>query len=156
MTYLHVDNDKKMPKLPDKTIPAHAQRLRQWRKHQGLNQIEMAQRLGVDVGVLRKYENGVNYPGGRFLETLGKAGLNLNWLLLGAGAMFEQPGLQGIDAECSFERRMHAIKELLGDLCEDTRSSALDEFFSRLQEKKRVANLENRLSEMEKATKRAS
>ena len=145
-----------MPKLPEKPIPAYAQRLRQWRKHQGLNQIEMAQRLGVDVGVLRKYENGVNFPGGRFLETLGKAGLNLNWLLLGTGAMFEQPGLQGNDGECSFERRMQAIKELLGDLCEDTRSSAIDEFFSRLQEKKRVANLENRLSEMEKATKRAS
>jgi transcriptional regulator with XRE-family HTH domain len=67
-----------MPKRPLKSLPPVAQRLREWRKKLALTQMALAERLNIDIGVLRKYENGINVPGGRVLASLGETGVNLN------------------------------------------------------------------------------
>lgn len=70
--------------------------------HLGLTQKEFSSLTGLHIGVVRKYENGVNVPGGEALVAIAKTGVNLNWLLLGQGDMCsetssESPALHGVD-----------------------------------------------------------
>lgn len=142
-----------MPKKSFKQLPPMALRLREWRKNLGLTQLKLAERLSIDIGVLRKYENGVNVPGGRVLASLGDTGVNLNWLLTGNGLMdARQPPnteYQWSDNP-DLTLRLTAIAGLLDDIEEEKRSAVLDEIFSRVQEAKRVADLEDLVTEMTK------
>ena len=52
-----------------------------------LTQAEMASSLGVNIGALRKYEIGLNAPGGLILAVACHKGLNISWLLTGNGPM---------------------------------------------------------------------
>lgn len=140
-----------MPKRPINSLPPVAQRLRAWRDHLGLTQIKLAGRLGIDIGVLRKYENGINVPGGRVLASLGETGVNLNWLLTGDGQMdVRQP--PNTDLQWSnnpdLTRRLTAIANLLDGIEDEKRSSVLDEIFSRVQESKRIADLEDVINDL--------
>jgi len=138
-----------MPKRPIKSLPPVAQRLREWRRHLDLTQMELAARLDIDIGVLRKYENGINVPGGRVLTSLGETGVNLNWLLTGVGQMDEtQSDVWSNNPNLS--RRLAAIAGLLDGMKEEKRSAVLDEIFSRVQEAKRVTDLEDLVSELSK------
>jgi hypothetical protein len=96
--------------------------------------------LKLNVGTYRKYENGVNVPGGDALIAFGETGVNLHWLLLGQGEM-RSDGTPPEPAD-TYLRRVEAVKGLLDGLDEDRRRSVLDEIFSRVQEAKRVADLE--------------
>lgn len=82
--------------MPKRTLDPVAQesapssigeRLKRWRRTRHETQDTLAKILEVDVGVLRKYENGVNAPGSQFLLRACNQGLNINWLLTGAGTM---------------------------------------------------------------------
>lgn len=142
-----------MPKRSIKSLPPIALRLREWRKNLGLTQLKLAERLSIDIGVLRKYENGINIPGGRVLASLGDTGVNLNWLLTGDGLMdARQP--PNTDFQWSdnpdLTRRLTAIAGLLDNIEEGKRSAVLDEIFSRVQEAKRVADLEDLVTAMTK------
>lgn len=123
-----------------------AERLKAWRRHLGLTQEEFSARAGLHIGVLRKYENDVNVPGGEALIAIGKTGVNLNWLLLGEGSMSAQ--LPVPDETCL--KRLDAIRGLLDGLEEGKRSTVLDEIFSRVQEAKRVADLEELVRDLRK------
>lgn len=123
-----------------------AERLRAWRKHLGLTQEEFSARTGLHIGVLRKYENNVNVPGGEALVAIGKTGVNLNWLLLGEGPMSAQTST----LDENYLRRMDAVRGLLDGLEEGKRSAVLDEIFSRVQEAKRVADLEELVRDLRK------
>lgn len=138
-----------MPKRPIKSLPPVAQRLREWRRHLDLTQMELAARLNIDIGVLRKYENGINVPGGRVLTSLGETGVNLNWLLTGVGQMGETQSDVWSDNP-NLSRRLGAIAGLLDGMKEEKRSAVLDEIFSRVQEAKRVTDLEDLVSELSK------
>jgi len=138
-----------MPKRPIKSLPPVAQRLREWRRHLDLTQVELAARLNIDIGVLRKYENGINVPGGRVLTSLGETGVNLNWLLTGVGQMDETQSDVWSDNP-NLSRRLAAIAGLLDGMKEEKRSAVLDEIFSRVQEAKRVTDLEDLVSELSK------
>jgi len=138
-----------MPKRPIKSLPPVAQRLREWRRHLDLTQMELAARLNIDIGVLRKYENGINVPGGRVLTSLGETGVNLNWLLTGVGQMGETQSDVWSDNP-NLSRRLAAIAGLLDGMKEEKRSAVLDEIFSRVQEAKRVTDLEDLVSELSK------
>jgi transcriptional regulator with XRE-family HTH domain len=130
-----------------------ALRLREWRKNLKLTQLKLAERLSIDIGVLRKYENGINVPGGRVLASLGDTGVNLNWLLTGDGQMdARQPSNTDFQWSDNPEltRRLTAIAGLLDDIGEEKRSAVLDEIFSRVQEAKRVADLEDLVTAMTK------
>lgn len=59
-------------------------RLRAWRQRSELTQEEFAARTGMHIGVLRKYEQGINMPGGDALVAIGLTGVDLHWLLTGA------------------------------------------------------------------------
>ncbi|CAN7645462.1 helix-turn-helix domain-containing protein [Acidovorax sp. LjRoot129] len=72
------------PKLVTKAI---GERLREWRRSLEKTQAEMASLLGVNIGVLRKYEIGLNAPGGLILTVACEKGLNVSWLLTGKGPM---------------------------------------------------------------------
>ena len=142
-----------MPKRPIKSLPPVALRMRQWRKNLALTQMALAERLNIDIGVLRKYENGINVPGGRVLASLGEAGVNLNWLLTGDGQMDSTQTLQTDipwNDNPDLARRLTAIASLLDGIDEERRSAVLDEIFSRVQEAKRVADLENLVTAMTK------
>ena len=138
-----------MPKRPIKSLPPVAQRLREWRRHLDLTQMELAARLNIDIGVLRKYENGINVPGGRVLTSIGETGVNLNWLLTGVGQMGETQSDVWSDNP-NLSRRLAAIAGLLDGMKEEKRSAVLDEIFSRVQEAKRVTDLEDLVSELSK------
>lgn len=123
-----------------------AERLKTWRKHLGLTQEEFSARTGLHIGVLRKYENDVNVPGGEALIAIGKTGVNLNWLLLGEGSMCAQPPVP----DETYLKRLDAVRGLLDGLEEGKRGTVLDEIFSRVQEAKRVADLEELVRDLRK------
>lgn len=62
-------------------------RLRLWRQTLGATQAQMADRLGMHIGVLKKYETGQNIPGGEALAAIARTGVNMTWLLTGEGDM---------------------------------------------------------------------
>ncbi len=124
------------------------ERLRGWRKHLGLTQEEFSSRTGLHIGVVRKYENGVNVPGGEALVAIGKTGVNLNWLLLGHGDMCAKDSAESNALDDAYLRRVDAVKGLLDGLEEGRRNAVLEEIFSRVQEAKRVADLEELVREM--------
>lgn len=72
---------------PKEVTKAIGERLREWRRSMEKTQIEMASLLGVNIGVLRKYEIGLNAPGGLILTVACEKGLNVSWLLTGKGPM---------------------------------------------------------------------
>jgi len=64
-------------------------RLKEFRTALNMQQGEFAREMNVLQQQLSKYERGENKPSADFLVKLAqKFGLNLNWLLLGRGAMF--------------------------------------------------------------------
>lgn len=127
-----------------------ADRIRTWRKHLGLTQKEFSSRTRLHIGVVRKYENGVNVPGGEALVAIGKTGVNLNWLLLGQGDMCAEASAESPAFDDAYLRRIDAVKGLLDGLEEDRRNAVLEEIFSRVQEAKRVADLEELVREVVK------
>lgn len=127
---------------PLKTI---ADRLKSWRNHLGLKQDEFADLLGVNISVLRKWESKVNVPGGEALMAIGRTGVNLDWLLLGRGEM-----CVGASNRTDLQRRMDTVKGILEGIPEEKMMIVLDEIFSRVQEAKRVADLEQLVREMAK------
>lgn len=128
--------------------------MRIWRRSLGLTQADLAQRMAVDITTLRKYELGMSTPNGGALTQACQMGLNLNWLVLGEGAMYR--------------------KEVLGDFPEDLQShvlilsnallalSLLDRskftllakgFAARSEEALRLAHLEQKVLQAEEAPK---
>ncbi|WP_126448317.1 helix-turn-helix domain-containing protein [Sulfuricystis multivorans] len=129
-------------------MSAIGERLRKWRKHLGLTQEEFSSLTGLHIGVIRKYELGINVPGGEALVAIGQTGVNLNWLLLGQGDMCAEAEAKSSALDDAYLRRLEAVKGLLDGLGEDRRSAVLEEIFSRVQEAKRVAGLEELVREM--------
>lgn len=123
-----------------------ADRIRAWRKHLGLTQEEFSSLTGLHIGVLRKYENAVNVPGGEALIAIGKTGVSLDWLLLGKGPMCSEPPQH----DEAYLKRFDAVRGLLDGLKEGARDTLLDEIFSRVQEAKRVADLEELVMDLRK------
>lgn len=74
-------------------------RLKAWRRSRGETQDTLSKLLEVDVGVLRKYENGVNAPGSQFLARACNLGLNINWLLTSVGPMIKPDFLTKVRPE---------------------------------------------------------
>jgi len=63
-----------------------AHRLTEIRAHLGLNQTEMAERVGVKRDSWRRYEGG-DTPTGEPLERLARLGFSVDWILTGLGSM---------------------------------------------------------------------
>lgn len=94
------------------------ERLRILREFWGLTQREMAGKVGVTGAAWQHYESGLNVPGGQVLGSLALHGVNLNWLMIGAGEMFRHEG-QGEPDELprippEEYRRLETLVNMLG------------------------------------------
>jgi transcriptional regulator with XRE-family HTH domain len=119
-------------------------RVRLWRKHLDLTQEEFSSLTGLHIGIIRKYESGINVPGGESLVVISKTGVNLNWLLLGEGPMSSGAAASNE----AYIQRLDAIRRLLDELDAEKRNTVLGEIFARVQDAKRIADLENAIKEL--------
>ena len=111
-----------------------AARLRLWRKDVlEMTQVRFAEATGVHLSAIRKYEGRHSVPSGESLLAIASTGVDLHWLLTGEGEMHAKIKL----AHC-----LMAIEGLLSGIQDDKRSAVLEEIFSRVQEAKRVDDLE--------------
>lgn len=130
-------------------------RLRYWRKKVlGMTQEQFAQRTGIHLSAIRKYESRSSLPSGESLLAIAGTGINLHWLLTGEGdtrapAGSCEPSGEPSDA-AELVQRMAAIERLLSGLDPDKRRAVLSEIFSRVQEAKRVADLEELVRDLER------
>jgi transcriptional regulator with XRE-family HTH domain len=125
-----------------------AARLRLWRKDVlEMTQVRFAEATGVHLSAIRKYEGRHSVPSGESLLAIAGTGVDLHWLLTGKGDM-RAPSNKAIatfartEADAELVRRLMAIEGLLNGIQDDKRSAVLEEIFSRVQEAKRVADLE--------------
>jgi transcriptional regulator with XRE-family HTH domain len=124
-----------------------AERLRVWRKSTlAMTQQELAEATGVHVSAIRKYENGHCVPGYESLLAIASTGVNLHWLLTGEGEMHAKVNRLGsaakTEADAQLVRVLIAIEQLLHCMPDHKRSAVLDEIVSRVQEVKRINDLE--------------
>lgn len=116
-------------------------RLKVWRQAIGLTQHDFSERVGLHIGVLKKYELGKNTPGGEALASIAKTGVNLNWLLTGEGNMRnkEEKAAAPETAVTSpdippelepFRRQLEAIAKLVTDIPDPEKRAALMAEFS--------------------------
>jgi len=125
-----------------------ADRLRLWRKDVlEMTQVRFAEATGVHLSAIRKYEGRHSVPSGESLLAIASTGVDLHWLLTGEGDM-RAPTTTSDDAaktvvDAELVRRLMAIEGLLNGIQDDKRSAVLDEIFTRVQEAKRVADLED-------------
>jgi transcriptional regulator with XRE-family HTH domain len=66
-------------------------RLKQVRQSLKLTQAEMADRCGVSLSGLQRYEKGSSSPSVDFLERIARRGVNLHWLVTGTFGDHEDP-----------------------------------------------------------------
>lgn len=99
---------------PSSSPTSVGDRLKSWRRSRHETQESLAKTLVVDVGVLRKYENGVNAPGSLFLVRACAQGLNINWLLSGYGPMIKPDILSSMPPEVG--ARVLELAEVLAKL----------------------------------------
>jgi len=80
---------------PPRTVdppPAIGERLKQIRDDSEQGQGEFAARFGVPARTYQSWERGESWPSCAFLQEMAKAGINVNWVLIGIGDMrSEQP-----------------------------------------------------------------
>jgi len=128
-------------------------RLKIWRKHLGFTQSKFADVSGVHIGVLKKYERGVNVPGGEALGAFSSTGVNINWLLTGEGDMIAttQQNESDIPHDLQeFENNFDELFETLLTLDEPRRKQAINEMVIRVKEAARMNEMERKLIELEK------
>ena len=141
-------------------------RIRQWRFALGLTQAELSSRLGVHIGVLKKYEQGINIPGGEVLAAIAKTGVNMTWLLTGEGEMLpaksektteNQQDSASLDALAGrHARRWSKLIELVESAPSPEEAEAiLDELFARARQQAELAELRQAVRELTAKQKRA-
>ncbi|MFZ5653202.1 MAG: helix-turn-helix domain-containing protein [Pseudomonadota bacterium] len=130
-------------------------RLKTWRLELGLTQEKFAERLGMHIGVLKKYEQGVNTPGGEVLAAIARTGCNMTWLLTGEGKMLPSSPDAPADSrpnEPERQPRWRQIIELVEGIEEvQTRETFLQEIFSRARDKAEIAQLHRAVRELRAA-----
>lgn len=122
-----------------------AMRLRQWRKSIKMTQIEFAESVGINIGIIRKYEGGRSIPGGQSLIALSKTGVNLHWLLTGVGEM-TAPG-ESIELR-PFILRLRALEEKMAMLDDERCSEILDVLSAIIREARKIDKLEKKIIAM--------
>lgn len=139
-------NDSTSPVEAPPTASEVGERLKLWRRSRGVTQKDFAESLGVDVGTLRKYELGLNVPGGLFLARLCGHGVSINWVLLGSGTMIQPSSEQTMPAQA-----MNRINELANAMeilrgCDmDKFDMLLSGFIARCREAVHLAQLEKQM-----------
>lgn len=65
-------------------------RLRTWRTHLKMTQVDFAELTGISLVMLKKYEADRASPGAQALTQVSKTGANVDWLLTGEGDMLAE------------------------------------------------------------------
>lgn len=120
----------------------------------GFTQLKFADVSGVHIGVLKKYERGVNVPGGEALAAFSSTGININWLLTGEGDMAARTSQQSesdIPNDLQeFEINFGELFETLLTIDEPRRKQAITEMVNRVKEAARMNEMERKLKNLEK------
>jgi len=135
------------------------ERMRDWRRALGLTQAAMADRLGMHIGVLKKYEQGLNVPGGEALAAIARTGVDMTWLLTGAGQMRPPTdplasSNQTVAPPERHARRWQHLMRLVEEMPPEQAEAVLDELFSRAQVASEMAELRQAVAELRAAAKR--
>jgi len=150
-------------------------RLKAWRQSLGLTQAQLAERLGLHLSVLKKYEAGANTPGGDALTAVAETGCNINWLLTGKGEMRdvdrdkalpdgafrviegEARPLTAEEQAASTHRRLAAIATLIDGLDNPQEQAALiDDLLSRAKNAAEMHALKQAVEELRAAQKKTA
>lgn len=127
------------------------ERLKQWRRSLGLTQAAFAERVGLHLSVLKKYDAGANIPGGEALAAIAATGCNINWLLTGAGEMDAQNPSNTSTCEHSQEAKTRALLaqvEAVWPL--SARLALLDDLIARAQTAAEISTLRRAVAELQK------
>jgi transcriptional regulator with XRE-family HTH domain len=141
-----------------------ANRLKQWRKSNGWTQMELADNIGVHVGMVRKWEGGTARPGSEALGAIGRAGVNLHWLILGEGEMGARsagvpPMGKAVAApmpRCTAGRCEDILKVILGIEDEGKREALLAEVHLRVRESAELDDLRRDVEHLMAAVRRGA
>ena len=129
-------------------------RIKLWRQALGLTQAVFAERIGVHIGVLKKYEQGLNVPGGEALAAIARTGVNMTWLLTGEGEMRPQKPVEpdvAVPEGTRYARRWRKIIELVdGFEDEADRAAFIEEVFSRAKTKAELDELRRAFAELKR------
>lgn len=110
-------------------------RLKKLRKELNLKQRDVAERIGVSVGIVGSWESGANKPGeGRIYQLCHEYNVRREWLERGEGEMF-QPGpdaskLREFDDEDVYYEAMNRLYNSLPDAAKE----AFERFCGELRE----------------------
>lgn len=130
-----------------------ARRLRDWRrkviqKTQG----ELADLIGLNIGLIKKYENPAiqTMPGASSLIALSKTGLNIHWLLTGNGRItisekFDQPSQD--EVELTSQLKMREVQGLLDRFEAHERASLVSSILKLIEDAAKVAEIESHLAQ---------
>lgn len=102
-----------------------------------MTQEEFSKEVGINIGVLRKYENAVNNPGSEALVAIAKTGVSLNWLVLGVGPMSLSS-----EEKSTIRLRLGEIAVMLAGMDDGLQSSIINEITHKVEDAKRVCDLE--------------
>jgi transcriptional regulator with XRE-family HTH domain len=135
-----------------------AERLRLWRKGVlEMSQEQFAEATGVHLSAIRKYEKRHSVPSTESLLAIARTGVDIHWLLTGEGDM--RAPATGPDskaktaADAKLVSRLMAIEILISSIQDDKRSAVLDEIFYRVQEAKRVTDLEDLVKSLKRKSR---
>lgn len=131
-----------------------AERLRIWRKGTlAMTQQELAEATGLHVSSIRKYENRHCLPSYKSLRAIASTGINVHWFLTGEGNMRvlvnELGRAANTETEVHFVSVLMTIARHLQCMPDHERSAVLDQIESRVQEAKRVNDLEILVAKLE-------
>jgi transcriptional regulator with XRE-family HTH domain len=135
-----------------------AERLRLWRKGVlEMSQEQFAEATGVHLSAIRKYEKRHSVPSTESLLAIASTGVDIHWLLTGEGDM-RAPATgpnskTKTAADAELVSRLMAIETLISSIQDDKRSAVLDEIFYRVQEAKRVTDLEDLVKSLKRKSR---
>ena len=140
------DDQNPAPNLDVNNV-AIGERLKTWRRSMKWSQQELADKIVVNKGTVRRYELGLNSPNALHLSMLYTYGVNMNWLLTGEGSMLREVGSEK-PATTTVDRQINELAEALRSLHE--RSPEKFDFLSRgfiarCEEALHLATLEDQL-----------
>ncbi|GEM_PF-930788 len=105
------------------------ERLKKLRQALGLSQKELAERLGLHIMTISRYERGKINPSFKFIELLKeKFKVNPQWLLSGEGQMFLEPStVVRNDVVKVYDIKHLPLEEIMEDLAEKALMEVLQE-----------------------------
>lgn len=127
-------------------------RIKQIRKRQRLTQIIFADRLSTSSGHISDIEHGLKMPGANFFIAMAKEfNVSLDWLLTGRGHPYINAVVNN-EQDTEIRSLLDMTREIItsGTGYADSLRANIRSFHDAVQTQRKIENLEQRISEMEK------